>query len=527
MVATTKRDEKLEMTTKTRVHPRFVKALRACGLLTASVIYGGCSARDAATPLGARPADAGFSGTATTGGTTAGARSSGGGTSSAAGGAAAGGTAPEGTAGDGKPAAAGAANETAGAGGGVTDGRGELARPADAFVDMVGVNGHLNYAGSAYLDHFEDAILPRARELGLRHWRDALSGDPVALAHQATLAALGIHFNLIVHDLDIGLTLEAIKRAVDVTSSIEGPNELDHGYRKGVPAYPDASTRTYKGLSFPALVPAFQNDLYAAIKNDPQTQKLEVVMAGFSFPDNTLDVGLVAGCDAGNTHSYPDGGPPTFRLDDWYIPRMQANSGPDKPKYATETGYHNTPMPDGSHWIPPVSERASSKYDLRLFLEYFNRDFRRVYLYEFADLASSDHAADLNFGLLKSDGTPKAQFTALKALLDLVRDPGPAFVAGRLDYELGATPPELKHTLLQKRDGAFYLVLWLNAVSFDHATRQDLDTTATVHLRFGSGAKSVAAYRPADSAAPVMRVAATTEIDVDVPDQPLVLEIKP
>ncbi len=510
------------MTAVTSVSPHFAKTLGACGLLTASVICSGCSARDAATPPGARPTEPSFSGTATAGGTTAGTGSSAGGTSSAAGG-----TATGGTAGDGKPTAAGAANETAGAGGGVTDGRGEQARPADAFVDMVGVNGHLNYTGSAYADHFEDAIAPRARELGLRHWRDALSGDPVALARQATLAALGVHFNLIVNDLDLGLTLEAIKQAIDVTSSIEGPNELDHGYRKGVPAYPDASTRTYKGLSFPDLVPAFQNDLYAAIKTDPQTQKLEVVMAGFSFPDNTLDVGLVAGCDAGNTHSYPDGGPPTFRLDDWYIPRMQVNSGPDKPKYATETGYHNTPMPDGSHWIPPVSERASSKYDLRLFLEYFMRDFRRVYLYEFADLASNDHAADLNFGLLKSDGTPKAQFNALKALLDLVRDPGPTFAPGRLDYELGATPPELKHTLLQKRDGAFYLVLWLNAISFDHATRKDIDSTATVHLRFRSGAKSVAAYRPADSAAPILQVAAATELDVDVPDQPLVLEIKP
>ena len=407
------------------------------------------------------------------------------------------------------------------------NGVGEKAKPADSFVDIVGVNGHLNYDASVYTDQFEAAILPRATELGIRNWRDALSPHDVVIERQKKLAAVGVRFNLIVHDLDLATTLSMVKRALPVVSSVEGPNELDHGFRNGLPAYPDASTRTYKGIGFPGVVAAFQNDLYGAIKGDPATQQLSVLMAGFSFPDNTLDVGLVEGCDCGNTHSYPDGGLPTFRLDDWYIPRMQVNSGPTKPLCATETGYHTTPMPDGSHWIPPVSERAASKYDLRLLFEYFNRGFQKVYLYEFADVAFSNQAAALNFGLLKSDGTPKAPFTAMKNLLQLLKDPGPVFTTGRLDYELGGAAPELQHTLLQKRDGAFYLVLWLNQLSFNTDTKQELDQSKSVHLTLRTPVARIESFRPVESAAVVSVFEAPQELDIEVPDQPLILKITP
>src|SRR5689334_18821009 len=123
---------------------------------------------------------------------------------------------------------------------------------------MVGVNGHLNYEGSAYSDHFE-AIQARVAELGIRHWRDALNIAPATLERQQALAALGVRFNLIVQELDIATALAAAKLALPVAQSIEGPNELDHGFRNGLPAFPDASARTYKGVGFPGIVGLFQN----------------------------------------------------------------------------------------------------------------------------------------------------------------------------------------------------------------------------------------------------------------------------
>ena len=47
----------------------------------------------------------------------------------------------------------------------------EQARPADAFVDSIGVNVHLGYTDTSYRNYTE-VIKPRLREAGIRHIRD-------------------------------------------------------------------------------------------------------------------------------------------------------------------------------------------------------------------------------------------------------------------------------------------------------------------------------------------------------------------
>jgi len=47
----------------------------------------------------------------------------------------------------------------------------EVARPAHAFVDFVGVNTHLGYSDTTYGD-YEGILKPRLLELGVRHIRD-------------------------------------------------------------------------------------------------------------------------------------------------------------------------------------------------------------------------------------------------------------------------------------------------------------------------------------------------------------------
>ena len=47
---------------------------------------------------------------------------------------------------------------------------------ADKAANMVGVNTHLNYHGTVYVNHFEDLIKPRLIELGVRHIRDNPGG---------------------------------------------------------------------------------------------------------------------------------------------------------------------------------------------------------------------------------------------------------------------------------------------------------------------------------------------------------------
>ena len=54
----------------------------------------------------------------------------------------------------------------------------EPARPADGFVDFVGVNTHLGYYDTTYRD-YESILKPRLLELGVRHIRDGTYNDDV------------------------------------------------------------------------------------------------------------------------------------------------------------------------------------------------------------------------------------------------------------------------------------------------------------------------------------------------------------
>ena len=80
-------------------------------------------------------------------------------------------------------------------------------------------------------------------------------------------------------------------------------------------------------------------------------------------------------------------------------------------------------------------------------------------------------------------------------MISLLGDPGADFTLGSLDYSLAAAgiavvddqnfkTGEIHHTLLQKRDGTFYLILWNEIVSYDNAAERDINVSEqTVTLK--------------------------------------------
>ena len=60
----------------------------------------------------------------------------------------------------------------------LVDADAEVARPADAFVDFVGVNTHLGYSDTTYGD-YEGILKARLLELGVRHIRDGTFNSEV------------------------------------------------------------------------------------------------------------------------------------------------------------------------------------------------------------------------------------------------------------------------------------------------------------------------------------------------------------
>ena len=350
------------------------------------------------------------------------------------------------------------------------------AREADAFVDSVGVNTHLHYQGTVYDTAFETIIRPKLLASGIRHVRDGAytyaGAGPDDFYYQRCrdLAAAGIRFDLLTaiqttatDATDYNKLPEVEDWCAGAVESFEGANEPD---AQTIPAgQPDWVTQTVQG----------QQALYAAVRSGPQTWQVAVLGPAVAWSPEALG-DLSPYLDYGNWHPYPGGDCPGCAdvygqtLDTW-LPAYMAPSG-DKPMVASETGYNNAvnAPPGGNR---PVSELAAGAYMPRLLLEDFNRGIVRTYLYELIDERPDPGAdqPDANFGLLRNDGSEKPAYRAVQSLLWLLDDPGPAFASGALDYALTGNTDQVHSTLLQKRDGRFFLALWLERSMYDTGAR--------------------------------------------------------
>jgi len=394
--------------------------------------------------------------------------------------------------------------------------RSETARSADAFVESIGVNVHLSYFDTAY-SNYAGVIKPRLLEAGIRHIRDGCpSQNQTEFQNRLNdLGRLGVK-SLLICSPHTGKTpadiVAALKKVRESVAMVEGPNETDGA---GI---------SYQGLKFPEGTRAFQDDLFAAVKGDADLTRLPVVMASISDPEKAPRLGRLASADFANTHCYSGGGPPCFRWN-WYMDRCLTNI--QHPVIASESGYHHATNHTDGHWIRGVTERASGRYLPRLLAEYFTRGIMRTYLYEFLDLKAQPDYSEANFGMLRWNGEPKPAYTAIKNLIALLRDPGPSFTPGSLEFSINGDVEPVRHLLLQKRDGRFYLLLWINAVSYDAKTNQDVKfAPQPTRILFAKPMASAKTYTPLTGPNPVATFGQTNELMLQVPDYLLVLELQ-
>jgi len=389
----------------------------------------------------------------------------------------------------------------------------EIAQSADKFVDSIGVNTHLRYLDTAYKD-YDTVIKPRLQELGVRHTRDStIPADSTAQSKFIDLGKLGIKSTLII-DSSWNQTLDEVEKIVsmipDSVEAIEGPNEWD------------VVRPIYGGQEFPTGLRDFQSQLYSTVKGTATTQNLPVLAPSMAQWSNAVEVGSIA-CDIGNMHSYsgdlmPTGGD----LDSHQILSAQLIC-PEKPIIATETGWQNATGDPHS-----ISEMASAKYIPRLLLEYFNRGIYRTFIYEFIDEMPEASNPERNFGLLHYDGSPKPAFTALKNLITLLNDPGVAFSPSSLDYTLQGNPQTIHHTLLQKRNGTFYLLLWQEVSSFDLEQRADISVPdQPITLTLNTPIQEARLYLPLNSTDSISQYSQPKQLQLTIPDHPLLLELVP
>ncbi|MEM6433421.1 MAG: hypothetical protein AAF773_06130 [Cyanobacteria bacterium P01_D01_bin.115] len=399
----------------------------------------------------------------------------------------------------------------------------EEAIAADSFVDMIGVATHLNYRDTAY-NRYDELVKPRLQQLGVRHIRDGFRfTDERSRDRLLDLARIGVRATLVMDPRWIDSPQQAVamaKATAPAIEAVEGPNEWD--------VWPDL---TYDGSPFPDGLRQFQRELYDALKQDTATAALPVLSPSVAHWWNAPKLGRVA-CDWATMHSYAGGEMPSGgKLDVGWIPSAKLVC-PNGPVVATEAGWHNA-VTDARALQPGISEAASAKYAPRLYLEYFNRRVKRAFLYEFVN--EWDRAdQESNFGLVRYDGSPKPAFTALANLIELLADPvDPAnsvdsFEPAGLSYRLSGDQTNVHHTLLQKRDRRFYLILWQEVPSFNLAEQTDItvdDRSLTLNLE--TPAAQIRLYQPVTNADPIAEFTDRDRIRLAVPDHPLVVELTP
>lgn len=396
----------------------------------------------------------------------------------------------------------------------------ETPKTTDAFVNSIGVNTKLTYLQSSY-GNFDGLVKPKLVALGILHARDegitAKSDGWMNLVYgrMKTLSSSGVKFNLSMRPAEGAPDYKQIynwdrflKWALPVVEDFEGLNEWDYKCRC---------------TDWVAKTRDFQKALYAKVSADTRTRGRPVFAPSMGNPNNASLVGdLSFSSNYGNLHPYPGGGQPLANLS-YHTSRVNAISK-TRPWVITESGYHNAMQWFGGH--PPVSERAAARYIPRLYLEYFAAGVRRSYVTELLDLAPSTTDRELNFGLVRANGSVKPAYTAMQNLIRVLKDPGGPFTPSALSYSLGGDQTNLKRLLMQKRNGVYYLALWQGVTSYDLTARKDVTIgSRNVSVTFPAAVSGVRLFDPLQSVNATKTWSRPTSVTIAVPDYPVIVEI--
>ncbi|MGB7310731.1 MAG: hypothetical protein WBC67_16860 [Candidatus Acidiferrales bacterium] len=330
----------------------------------------------------------------------------------------------------------------------------EMAQSADAFVGSVGVNVHLHYTNTPYGDF--PSVERALKDLGARHIRDALLDTSWAPYYDRIndLGRLGIKGIFITNPKESdSLLMDFPSRVPESFEGYEAPNEYDSSHD------PD----------WAATLSVFVTRLHDAVKSNRATSAYPIIGPSLTQPKSFLKVAALAPLfDYANLHNYFGGRNPGtsgwggggYGSINWNL-NLAKQAWAGKPIMTTETGY----LTDVSK-TQGVPENVAGKYLPRLLLEQWEHGIQRTYIYQLLDLGNKKFADD-SFGLLHADFSPKPGYTAIQNIIRLLSDPGPSFHPGELDYSVTGDVAGVDHALFEKRDGTFFLALWVEKPSYD------------------------------------------------------------
>ncbi len=325
----------------------------------------------------------------------------------------------------------------------------EIPSQADAFVNSVGVDTHFVYSNEAYTTQFP-AVSQLLINSGIKHIRDSgPTYDQTYLSEMAMFSSHGVHHSL---GMPINSTPAQVTSALNAFGTanidfVEPMNEYD-SYAKQDP-------------NWLANIIAEQKMIWNTVRANPAFNGVTVLGPALASHKSYALLGdLDAYEDAGNLHAgfcnYNPGtnnGTVNFSK----VTALIRTSTVSKPIWTTETGYDDN---SNLTHVCDTPDPAVAKYDPRLLAERWNAGEPRSYMFQFVDKPTVGNPFAY-MGLVTINGTPKPQYTALQSMLGLLSDPGSAFTPTTLNYALGGQTQSVHHTLLQKRDGTYVMMLWI------------------------------------------------------------------
>lgn len=394
---------------------------------------------------------------------------------------------------------------------------GVQAAQADSLVQSASVQLHLGQGG--IYDQFTTIVKPRLLELGIRHIRERMFNDAGTQAQQQDLAANGIQMTAGCWPLN-GVYTDASHCLA--YANAYGPGVID--------AFDGWNEVDLKLTSWETPWVQWQTAMWNAYGADPTWQSRPVLASSLAAAPAAIDLFNAQGnqsarVDKGNMHPYPGGNAIPSTVNNSFIPNWNTLVGP-KRLWVTETGYHTCipNCPNGTG----VSELAQAKYTGRIYFEYWNAGIERTNIYELMDEGPANDMStrEDHWGLVRFDNTVKPSFTTVKSIIALLADPGVSFAAGKLDYHLTNALTTTHTTLLQKRDGRFFLVIWQDLKTYDPNAEVDITNANDALTLTLPSSKPWKTYKPRLGTA-VQTSGTGTSVALSVPDEVLIVEVGP
>lgn len=377
----------------------------------------------------------------------------------------------------------------------VTPTTAEVAQKGDTLVSFVGVNANLNATDAKW-----QPVLAALRTLGVQHVRDsAVTGAPQAFFDRhAEIGSLGIRS---IYTAPHGTSAAALDQfAGRVSADIEGLE---------VPSGPDAASDA-------ASVQDLRSDV-TAVHSSAKTLGLLSFGPTLASASSYPSLGdLTALVDYAGLGSLPCAGVEEQNSTLCSVASKQVQASlTGQPYFVSGTTFAAA----SASQLPPA---VAAVYLPRVLLEEWNAGAKRSYRADLEVGSAND------FALLDQAGAETPAFRALAALLSLLKDDGTAFQPGSLQYSLSGVDSSVHHALFQKHDGSFYLALWIDAPSYDPATRKALTVPGQVAKLATADAMSMTLYQ-FDETGKVTSSSATlsTPQTIPVSDRLVVIKLAP